>query len=485
MKKIFIKIALIALCVMTPIGILATSFFMIPNQYTKTYVGELEKMFERLKNTKKRKIIVVGGSNVAFGLRSDLVEDELGMPCINFGLYGTLGTKIMMDLSKVNIMEGDCVVLAPEMTAQPMSLYFNPDAALRAMNGNTEMLSYVSKDNRVEMLNYLPTYLHSNYEVYTGKATINLSGVYQQSSFNEYCDISYDRPFNIMQDQYDSVTQVDFSLDKISSSFIDYVNEYADYVRSKGADIYYSYSPTDELCVTASKEDISAFEDYLYENLNIDIISNVEDYIMDRNLFYDTNFHCNNVGAIYRTDQLVTDLKRVFGMNFANTIDLPDIPETFIIEDDAKDEDGKDDVDESSLNKDANCFVYELNGSTYAISSLTNQGRQQSILTLPYSSDGIHVTRVLRHALKDAVNLTEVHIPSNITLIQNEAFDGCSNLKSIYVEQKDPTKITVGMAGGLLDGVNSSCYIYVPKDSLSKYQNDYNWEAYRDALRGY
>jgi mitochondrial fission protein ELM1 len=482
MKKIIIKIALVALALLTPVSVVATVFFAIPNQYTKTYVGELEKMFERLKNTKKRKIIVVGGSNVAFGLRSDLVEEQLGMPCINFGLYGTLGTKIMMDLSKVNIAEGDCVILAPEMTSQPMSLYFNPDAALRALNGNMEMLSYIASDNRVEMLNYLPTYIHSNYEVYSNKAALNLSGVYQQSSFNEYCDISYDRPYNIMLDGYDSVTQVDFSVDRISSSFIDYVNEYADYVRSKGADIYYSYSPTDELCVTATEEEIHAFEDYLYENLNMDIISNVEDYIMDKNLFYDTNFHCNNVGAIYRTDQLVTDLKRAFGMNFANTIDLPDIPETF----DIKEDDNTDDEEEKDdANVDANCFVYELSGSTYAISSLTNQGKQKSSLTLPYSSDGIHVTRVLRHAFKDAVNLGEIHIPNNITLIQNEAFDGCSNLKSIYIEQKDPTKITVGMAGGLLDGANSSCYVYVPNESLSKYQNDYNWEAYRDRLRGY
>ena len=133
MKKVISYILMIILFVTAPIRNIISLFYGIPNQYTQTYVGALEGMFDRLNSIDEPKVIVVGGSNVAFGLRSDLMEQELGMPCVNFGLYGTIGTKAMLDLSKSNINKGDIVILATETTRQAMSMYFNPDAMLRAL----------------------------------------------------------------------------------------------------------------------------------------------------------------------------------------------------------------------------------------------------------------------------------------------------------------------------------------------------------------
>ena len=41
----------------------------------------------------------------------------------------------MMDLSKMNINQGDIVVLAPELNEQTYSLYFNPVALEEALDG--------------------------------------------------------------------------------------------------------------------------------------------------------------------------------------------------------------------------------------------------------------------------------------------------------------------------------------------------------------
>lgn len=480
MKKIISYILIIILFVTAPIGIVAGLFYGIPNQYTETYVGVLEDMFNRLNLINEPKVIVVGGSNVAFGLRSDLMEQELGMPCVNFGLYGTIGTKTMMDLSKSNINEGDMVILATETTHQAMSMYFNPDAMLRALNGNNEMLSYIPADNRLEMLNELPGYISTNFDVYTGKSKVSLEGVYQHSSFNEYCDISYSRPYNIMLDLYDSVAPVKFSIDEIDSEFIDYVNDYASYVRNAGASIYFSYSPINALAVS-DEGDIAEYENYLREKLNMDIISNVSDYIMDAQLFYDTNFHCNDVGAIYRTNQLICDIRRFYGDNSAPDIVLPDIP---VAPPAPTEPDYSDDGVEQN-NDDAACFSYEMVGTTYAISGLTDEGRKSETLTIPYSYEGVKITRILSNAFENATMLKSVTVQTNINQIQNNVFEGCDNLVSIYILHTDPRHITVGMAGGLLDGANDDCMIYVPNDSLSLFINDYNWEAYLGRLRGH
>ena len=467
---------------LAPFAAVVGVFFGIPNQYTETYVGELTEMYARLCSVEEPKIIVVGGSSVAFGLRSDLVEQELSMPCINFGLYGTIGTKAMMDLSKANIGEGDIVILAPETASQPMSMYFNPDAMLRAVNGDLSMMLRLGKDDLMEMVNELPGYISTNFEVYTGKATVDLTGVYQKSSFNEYCDIAYERPYNVMPELYDSVAEIRFSPDDIEREFIDYVNEYAAYVRECGAEIYYSFCPMNELAVVSGAEEIAAYENFLYENLDMEIISNASDYIFDAQLFYDTNFHCNDAGVVYRTVQLVQDIRRAHGDNTPSGIELPEIPTAPEPTPPPAEED---DPSAPPENADAACFVYEKVGNYYAIAGLTESGKARESLTVPYSYDGVLVTRILKRAFADATALREVTIQTNINQIQNEAFVGCSSLTSIKLYHTQPSMITVGMAGGLLEGVNEACKVYVPQESLSYFQNDYNWEAYRSQLRGY
>ena len=54
--------------------------------------------------------------------KRELMEEMIGMPVVNFGLYATLGTKLMLDLSLGAIKKGDVVVIAPETDPQTYSL---------------------------------------------------------------------------------------------------------------------------------------------------------------------------------------------------------------------------------------------------------------------------------------------------------------------------------------------------------------------------
>ena len=112
-----VKITAAILIIFLPIVLLLGYAFSIPAQYTNTFVGELDDKFERLTSIDEPKLVVVGGSSVAFGLESEILEKYVGMPVVNFGLYAALGTKVMLDLSKAGINEGDVVVLAPELDA--------------------------------------------------------------------------------------------------------------------------------------------------------------------------------------------------------------------------------------------------------------------------------------------------------------------------------------------------------------------------------
>ena len=86
MSKIKIIICAIVslLLILSPIFILATVMVSTPAQYTETFFGALPQKFDRLTSVKEEKIIVVGGSSVAFGLDSALLEEYTGVASPRF-----------------------------------------------------------------------------------------------------------------------------------------------------------------------------------------------------------------------------------------------------------------------------------------------------------------------------------------------------------------------------------------------------------------
>ena len=67
-----------------------------------------------LKNVESPRIIFVGGSNLSFGINSQMIKDSLGLNPINTAIHAAIGLKYMMENTLQYVREGDIVVLAPE-----------------------------------------------------------------------------------------------------------------------------------------------------------------------------------------------------------------------------------------------------------------------------------------------------------------------------------------------------------------------------------
>ena len=112
-----VSIVLAALLII-PLALIITAV-VLPSKYAQSYYAELGEMYGKLKTSSGKKIVIVGNSNVAFGVYSDYLElmlSESGedYTVCNFGLYGTIGTKVMLDLSENYISEGDIVLFRSE-----------------------------------------------------------------------------------------------------------------------------------------------------------------------------------------------------------------------------------------------------------------------------------------------------------------------------------------------------------------------------------
>ena len=464
---IILSLALIIL----PLGAPLCVALLSPSEYSDSFVGILDEKYDRLNSIEGEKIVVVGGSSVAFGLDSERLESYTGMPVVNFGLYAALGTKLMLDLSLSGIGEGDIVIISPETDIQTMSLYFNADTTLKAMDGNFYMLRDVAVKN-------IPSLVGSVWNFSSEKLSLmrkedgesSSDEIYLSKYFNEYGDFAlYERRENVMPTYYDPNTAITLDKSHYESNsdvgeFIDYLGEYIAKCKKKGATVYYSYAPMNEMALSGSstEENIAEFDEWLRRELDCPIIGEIDESILEAGYFFDTNFHLNDAGAFVRTLRLARALRLEHGIASGIIKDeepkAPELPGYDVLFD------GEDD--------NAKYFTFTLmDNGAYAISGLSELGKTMTSLTIPLGYDGKKVMSVYKGAFENSslVSLT-VTADTNLIRFENEAFKGASRLRDLWIHLPNADLIAPPID---FIGVHNAFRVHVPSDS--NYSDHYYW----------
>ena len=82
--------------------------------YLVSYGRGFKPKFNKLQSIKSNKIVIVGGSNVNFGIDSDLMEISLGIPVVNMGLHAGLNTFNIIDPVTPYLKDGDILIISCE-----------------------------------------------------------------------------------------------------------------------------------------------------------------------------------------------------------------------------------------------------------------------------------------------------------------------------------------------------------------------------------
>lgn len=437
---------------------------LTPSQYSNTFVGALDEKYDRLRSIEEPKIVVIGGSSVAFGLDSGMMEEYLGMPVVNFGLYAAIGTKAMIDLSRNYIGEDDIVIVAPELDPQTLSLYFSNKTTLEAMDGRYDMVKEFDVDTHIAMLGSF--WRHAGDKLmYMVNGTPDPEGVYNSRNFNEYGDIVYERKENVMQFYYDPNTVIDPSPSIVDDEFVDYLNEYISECRGRGATVYFSWCPMNEMGLKegTTVKSMQDFAKYMEQRIECEFISLIDSYVMEAGYFYDTNYHLNDAGVTVRTKTLIEDLLLVAGEPPIVRVPTPEAPALPLA-----------DVKYFDVDENEKYFTYTtLPNGALAVSGLTDLGKQQETLTIPVGAQYIKVTAIDTGAFAGGV-AKKLVIPEN-TYLRN-FLDGCMDGSSItdimiyYVFEDSLNQDNVLHPASDFGGVK----IHVPVGSA--YLNHYDWE---------
>lgn len=445
--------------------ILIAAALLLPAQYGDTFLGVLPDKLERLEKTGSPRIILVGGSSVPFGIRSDLVEQQLpGYQVVNFGLYAQLGTPVMLDFLEENLKPGDLVIICPEQNRQALSPFFDAESLWQAVDGNFRLLFQLSPARAEKMAAAFPVFAGKKIG-YSFTGSPAPTDIYARASFNAWGDIeSTLRRANIMAGGYDPNQTISFESDLISEEFVEILNNFYALAKEKGAAVYYRFGPMNQAAIVgdATADD---FYDALRARLDFPILGDPNRSILDSGWFYDTNFHLNASGATVFTRGLVEDLKLLFKDTSATDIPLPPqpVPETG----------GPISGDNSCLD----CFLYEESATGWRITGLTGKGKTAQNLIVPVSKDGKPVEAMDETLLVNHAHLREITIQANIGILYDGMFRGCAGLQRLILTAA-PTAYTAG--SGLRDGADF--IIQVPADQIDAYRRHYTWQRYSSYL---
>jgi hypothetical protein len=305
------------------------------------------------------------------------------------------------------------------------------------------------------------------------------AGIYNAASFDEYGFIRYrrDKDYNTMAGQVDKGMTIDFDTATISDDFVEYVNEYVAYAEKKGAKVYLSFCPMNELALPMdiTLETLENYTTYLNEKFDCGVLGDPNNMIYPSGYFYDSNFHLNSAGATVHTRQLAIDIAPLLDLTEDDiTIEYPDAPEIPVDEDEP-------DVYEYDENEVY--FTYEMTDFGVYITGLSELGKAQEALTTPVAYDGKKVVSFKADTFAGAENLRELTITKNIGQIPDGTFRGASSLTKIHVQALDPNDTTVNNLSGMaMEGLPSSARFYVSADSLSAYQTNYFWGPYAEFI---
>ena len=298
---------------------LATVFaitFYVPE--TTDYVRATTLKHDLLTAPAGKKIVLVGGSNLAFGIDSALIREATNCPVANMGMNGYLGVRFMLNEVAPDMRAGDVVVIA-----------FEHDNYFKSVNGAAADFLWLAKTNpriiprltweqRLAALQTIPLAAQSKIFRLTEEAYDALAAdegeteeldlirdIESFSGFNADGDLTSHLGVAWTADRELGITEP-----PMDPQAIDEIDGFAARMNARGVHVMMSYSPLARSYYDAHTDTMEAVNDRVVEAPNLVAPSALSDYVFDDALFFDTVYHLNAEGRRLRTEKLVADLER-------------------------------------------------------------------------------------------------------------------------------------------------------------------------------
>ncbi len=283
------------------------------------YLAAVLEKDRLIRNKPSPKIIKVGGSNLAFGINSRMMQDSLDLHVVNMGLYAKLGLRYMLAQVRPYIRKGDIVVVVPEYdqfygkiaegdnTLNTALLYSPPDR----IPDFIKSYSVVDVVLRPRVENARRSFLQGAADLFGVKNKYfppDTNPVYNRRSFNQYGDVVSHLGKKSVDPKTIFVKPLPPMSDFNRRSVTD-LNDIADVARERGAHTYFAWPSYIDKSYEINAGAIDTLRQRLTREMRIPIIGTAQQFAYPGEWFFDTRFHLNELGIGPRTLSMIELLR--------------------------------------------------------------------------------------------------------------------------------------------------------------------------------
>lgn len=297
MARFFYK-AVILLLVMI---IVSTGAITLLPHNSNHYMAATKDKYTLLQTTKSPRIILVGGSNVAFSIDSQKIEQRFNVPTINIGLHAGLGLEFMLKEMQESATSGDIIIVSPEYTIQ---LDGQTEMLANAHRYCAECISAIDAVDRATIAKRNLQLVENDIIWYLGIPRWGLDGnsIYNRKNFNQRGDFigHLNQPNNA---KIDGLLQAVEPQDLMAKALL--LHSFYQACKERNAQVFLMFPGVPASFYAINQKEINNTYEAFQNNSKMPILGTPQDFIFDDSYFYDTVYHMNADGRSARTERII------------------------------------------------------------------------------------------------------------------------------------------------------------------------------------
>ncbi len=295
------KLVLFSLLVIGSIA--ALTWVVIPNNEDAYQAATPDKL-AMAAATPSPKIMLIGGSNLAFSVDSELMEEKLGMPVVNMGLAKATGFRYLLAESKPYVDKGDLVVIAPEYELF-YDLFDGSESLVIMLQHTPSQFRRITSLAEVRtIMKYFALMMQMKVGGYLRKGLVD-DPVYRRSGLNDHGDLTTHLD---LEEQFEP-RELFPEGEPFQEVAIGVLNAFAADLAEEGAAAVLSYPSLYDAYLERYRGKIDSLDTRLRAELSLPVISDPDDYAFPREMLFDTPYHLRREGRVLRTIQLIEDVR--------------------------------------------------------------------------------------------------------------------------------------------------------------------------------
>jgi hypothetical protein len=305
LRAFFISTLQVILITAMIVGLLFMGIRPDPTHY---FAGSLLQT-RLLEETPSPRIILIGGSNVSFGLDAELMQKALDVPVVNDGLHAGLGVVPLRELEGY-IRRGDQIIISLEYSMFSSTDIMEGDPAflsdwIEYSPGRINYLAHPWKDAPGLYATMLQRKINRALNNYLfGGSLSETRKIFNGTKFNANGDfIGHLQEASLARKK---IPTVPYSVIDPQDDIFIFLERFEQIAREKGARVYFAAPASRQSnCKATGETALANFFKKFEKRLSIPVLTPLQDVCLPDKYFFDTAYHLNAKGREIRTQRLI------------------------------------------------------------------------------------------------------------------------------------------------------------------------------------